>query len=323
MVDVELITKQATEVQIKLLKLEMSPRIGGQDLDHVQALAFRFDDCPPILVERSTSTVLDGVHRVLAARMLGRETVAAHYFEGTHEEAFVEAIRANVTHGKPLTLTEREAAARKLLAMHSDWSNRLVADVCALSDKTVARLRKTTAEVPQLSARLGRDGRRRPINPRQVRDQIADRLKASPDADPELLAQSLSTSASTVRDVRRQLRRGQSPNGSGQGIRGATPGGTPSHQARENRRAISAAVEWREDRAILALPSGNELAEWLDQTSIRATHWAALIDEIPLGRIPELIQEAESRSVEWTRFAAALEDRFRELNRRHASSSSP
>ncbi len=162
-----------TSVDVKLLKLGMSPRFGGQDVDHAQTLTFRLDDCPPILVERSTSTVIDGVHRVLAARMLGRTTIAARFFEGTHEEAFLEAVRSNIAHGKPLTLAEREAAAKKVLAMHSDWSDRLVGDICGLSDKTVGRLRKTTPDIPQLSARVGRDGRHRPTDPQPLRKQIA------------------------------------------------------------------------------------------------------------------------------------------------------
>jgi len=302
------------DVEIKLLKLEMSPRIGGQDMDHAQALAFRFDDCPPILVERETSTVIDGVHRVLAARMLGRATIAVRYFDGTHDEAFVEAVKANVTHGKPLTLAEREAAARKLLGVHVDWSNRLLGDVCGLSDKTIGRLRKTTAELPQLSARVGRDGRQRPVDARPLREQIATALRASPDASPEELAQSLSTSPSTVRDVRKRLRRGDSPTPMERGVK--TDENNSSRKSNGDQRAVSAAVEWRSDRAILALPSGTELAEWLDQTKIRAIQWAALVEEIPLGRIPQLIEEAQARALEWTKFAKALEARMRELNRR-------
>jgi ParB-like chromosome segregation protein Spo0J len=307
-------SKVTTDVNIKLLKLEMSPRIGGRDMDHAQALAFRFDDCPPILVERKTSTVIDGVHRVLAARILGRVTIPVRYFEGTHDEAFVEAVKANVTHGKPLTLAEREAAARKLLGMHGDWSNRLLGDVCGLSDKTIGRLRKTTAEVPQLSARLGRDGRQRPIDSRPLREQIAAALRARPDANAEELAQSLSTSPSTVRDVRKRLRRGESPTQTERSVK--ADASTASRKANGDRRAVSAAVEWRSDRAILALPRGAELAEWLHQTKIQATQWAVLVEEIPLGRIPQLIEEAESRSLEWARFAKALEARLRELSRR-------
>ena len=71
------------EFEVKLLKVGMSPRFGEQDLDHARALADRFDDCPPILVERGTSTIIDGLHRVLAARMLGRTTIIVRFFEGT------------------------------------------------------------------------------------------------------------------------------------------------------------------------------------------------------------------------------------------------
>ena len=200
-------------VDVKLLKLGMSPRFGGQDIDHAQALAFRLDDCPPILVERSTSTVIDGVHRVLAARMLGRTTIVARFFEGTHEEAFLEAVRSNIAHGKPLTLAEREAAAKKVLGIHCDWSDRLVGDICGLSDKTVGRLRKTTADIPQLSARVGRDGRQRPTDPQPLRNQIAAALREKPGAKLEDIAASLSTSPSTVRDVRKRLQRGDDPAG--------------------------------------------------------------------------------------------------------------
>lgn len=304
------------DVEIKLLKLEMSPRFGGQDLDHVRTLSFRFDDCPPILVERSTSTVIDGVHRVLAAKMLGRDTIGVHYFEGSHEDAFVEAVRANVTHGKPLTLAEREAAAGKLLEMHADWSNRLIGHVCGLSDKTVGRLRKTTAELPQLSSRVGRDGRHRPVDSRPLRNEIAEALRARPDSNPEELAQLLSTSASTVRDVRNRLQRGDSPTPSERGVKAGDQQRSASTKSNGARRAVSAAIEWRDDRAILALPRGTELAEWLDQTKIRASRWASLVDEIPLGRIPQLIEEAQARAVEWSNFATALEARLRDLNRR-------
>jgi ParB-like chromosome segregation protein Spo0J len=308
--------EDTVEVDVKRLKLGLSPRFGEQDLDHARALAFRLDDCPPILVERSTSTVIDGVHRVVAARMLNRRTVRVRYFEGTREEAFVEAIKANVTHGKPLTLAEREAAALKLLGVHSDWSNRLVGDICGLSDKTVGRLRKTTAERPQLSVRMGRDGRHRPIDSDTLRKQIATALKAKPDARPEEVAQRLSTSPSTVRDVRRRIQTGQSPMRSTRAVDPEQPG-RPTFPRKEDRRSVSASVDWQADRAILSLANGNELAEWLQQTRIRPDQWEGLVAEIPIGRIPQLIEEAEARSLEWTRFAAALEARARDLNRRN------
>jgi hypothetical protein len=75
-------------------------------------------------------------------------------------------------------------------------------------------------------------------------------------------------------------------------------------------------VDWTSDRAILALPGGQGFAEWLAQTKIKSSHWEAHISEIPLGRIPQLIEEAKSRATEWNNFASSLEERFKHLNRR-------
>jgi ParB-like chromosome segregation protein Spo0J len=299
------------EVAIATLKSGILIRFAGEDLEHARSLACRLDDCPPILVERRTATVIDGAHRVLAAKLLGRETIYARYFTGTHEEAFVEAVKANVSHGKPLTLAEREAAAKKLLEIHCDWSNRLVAGVCGLSDKTIGRLRISTAEIPQLSARVGRDGRHRPVDTRLLRNEIATVLRAEPDARPDDVARSLSTSASTVRDVRKRLRRGDDP------VQSA-PTATRRHAPLPTRDSDDTRVDWSNDKAILSLPDGSWFAEWLTQTKVESRHWEAHLHEIPVGRVPQLIAEAKTRAAEWTDFAAALEKRFKDLNRRRA-----
>jgi ParB-like chromosome segregation protein Spo0J len=301
------------EVEIATLKLGILIRFAGEDIEHAKSLAHRLDDCPPILVERSTATVIDGAHRILAARLLGRETISVRYFSGTHEEAFVEAVKANVSHGKPLTLAEREAAAKRLLEMHGDWSNRLVAHICGLSDKTVGRLRSTTAEVPQSAARVGRDGRQRPVDTRRLRGDIATALRSEPDAKPEDLARSLSTSPSTVRDVRKQLQNGDDPLQTERGARAARPRPLPLGDG-----DARTPVDWSSDKAILSLPGGSGFAEWLARTKIESSHWEAHLSEIPLGRILQLIAEAKNRAAEWTNFSAQLEERFKELSRRRA-----
>ena len=293
-------------VEIATLKLGILVRSAGEDIEHAKSLAHRLDDCPPILVERSTATVIDGAHRVLAARLLGRETISARYFTGTRDEAFVEAVRANVSHGKPLTLGEREAAAKRLLEIHSDWSNRLVADICGLSDKTVARVRSTTADVPQSAARVGRDGRQRPVDTRRLRGDIATALRSEPDAKPEDVARSLRTSASTVRDVRKRLRNGDDPQ-SARVVRAPRP-----------RPIEPTPANWSRDQAILSLPGGSAFAEWLAQSEIESSDWDSHLSEIPLGRIPQLIAEAKTRAAEWTNFANSLEERFKQLSRRQA-----
>jgi hypothetical protein len=184
-----------------------------------------------------------------------------------------------------------------------------VAGVCGLSDKTIGRLRKTTAELPQTSARIGRDGRHRPVDTRLLRNEIATALRAEPDARPDDVARSLRTSASTVRDVRKRLQRGDDPVRAERATQRRTP--LPHSDARTP-------VDWSSDRAILSLPGGSGFAEWLAATKIESRHWEAHLSEIPLGRIPQLIAEAKTRAAEWTDFAASLEKRFKELNRKRA-----
>jgi ParB-like chromosome segregation protein Spo0J len=297
------------EVDIARLRMGILVRFAGEDVEHARSLAHRLDDCPPILVDRSTATVIDGAHRVLAARILGRTTISVRYFTGTREEAFVEAVKANVSHGKPLTLAERESAAAKLLEMHPEWSNRLVAHVCGLSDKTVGKLRATSEYATVVSARVGRDGRHRPVDTRLLRNEIATALRAEPGAKAEDLARTLSTSPSTVRDVRKRLQNGDDP--ARRAPRRAAP--TPLHLA-----ASEPPVDWSTDKAILSLPGGTGFAEWLAQTRVDSSHWEDHLSEIPLGRIPQLIADAKTRSAEWNSFAAALEERFKHLSRRRA-----
>jgi ParB-like chromosome segregation protein Spo0J len=309
-------TVDHTEVDIKRLKIGLSPRIGEQDLDHARALAYRLDECPPILVERTTSTVIDGVHRLLAARLLGRSKVAVRFFDGTREEAFAEAVRSNIAHGKPLTLAEREAAVKKILEMKGEWSDRLVANICGLSDKTVGRLRKTTAEIPKLAERVGRDGRHRPTDSRQLRMQIAAALSEKPDASMVKLAQEFSTSPTTVRDVRKRIQSGEDPIPLGRSRTSLGNGHSPPNESNGHRSPAGEVVRWSADSALLALPGGVVFSGWLDVTKILSSHWKDHIADIPLSRFPQLIAEARSRAEEWTKFANSLEERARELTRR-------
>ena len=52
-----------------------SPRLAGENLEHVQLLAV-VQGLPPILVHRSTMRVIDGMHRLRAAKLRGDETIA-------------------------------------------------------------------------------------------------------------------------------------------------------------------------------------------------------------------------------------------------------
>jgi AraC-like DNA-binding protein len=140
---------------------------------------------PPVLVQRSDMTIIDGFHRYLATRMKGDQRIRVVYFDGSVEDAELEAIRANVAHGKPLTLAERHHAADAILEHHHNLSDRSIAEICGLSPKTVARHRANLGARARYESerRLGRDGkvRRLPsLNGRTKGTRVTGEQQAPP-----------------------------------------------------------------------------------------------------------------------------------------------
>ena len=220
-----------------------SPRAVRVDEDHVLALAEVLDRLPPVVVDQRTMKVIDGVHRVEASRRLGRTEIRALLFSGSETEALVVAVQANVRHGKPLTRSERQAAAGNLLRRCPDRSDRWVAEVCGLSHSTVARIRKA-AEALGPGVRTGRDGRRRPVDPAAGRRAIVKALAEGPASSFRQVAEAAGVAPSTVHRASAGLRglRGELPErvrivrtpwsfghwGSSTGHWGSGPGGCPA-----------------------------------------------------------------------------------------------
>ena len=130
------------------LVVKSSIREGGVNQEHVRRLMRLGGRWSPILVHESTGVVIDGVHRVAAARLLGLVRIDATLFSGGPDAALIEFVRRNVHHGLPLTLRERKWAAGQVLDAHPHWSDRRVAGICALSPKTVGRLRVVPDDCP-------------------------------------------------------------------------------------------------------------------------------------------------------------------------------
>ncbi|MFF9527309.1 ParB/RepB/Spo0J family partition protein [Streptomyces achromogenes] len=198
-------------VPLATLEPADSPRAGEIDEVHVRRLAAA-RTFPPIVVHRGTMRVIDGMHRMRAAALLGRDGIEVRYFDGTPAEAFVLAVQLNVRHGLQLSRAERTAAAERIVASHPAWSDRAIAAAAGLSVKTVAQLRqRSTSAVPQLHARVGLDGRVRPVNAADGRRRAADFIRGHPDASLRQIAAAAGIAVGTARSVRLALERGESP----------------------------------------------------------------------------------------------------------------
>jgi ParB-like chromosome segregation protein Spo0J len=198
-------------LEINQLALVGSPRSAGEDPVHTRALA-EIADLPPIVVHRSTMQVIDGMHRVRAALLNGRTIIKARVIDCDEAAAFVFAVRANVTHGLPLSPPDRKAAALCIINLHPNWSDRAVAAATGLSDKTVSALRAgSTSDIPQSDNRVGRDGRVRPLNSAARRRQAALLIAERPEAGLREIARATGLSPATVRDVRVRTDKGEDP----------------------------------------------------------------------------------------------------------------
>lgn len=166
--DLDLPEGPTVEVLIAALRGADSPRGGGTDQEHIRMLSESGAELPPILLHLPTMRVIDGMHRVEAARLRGQHMIRARLFDGDAEAAFVLAVSANVRHGLPLPLADRKAAAARIVQAYSQWSDRAIAAKVGLAHKTVAAIRRrSSGGVPHPAARVGRDGRLRAVRPEQ------------------------------------------------------------------------------------------------------------------------------------------------------------
>jgi len=198
-------------VPISSLVLGFYLRQGGTNAVHVQLLVgvAGTAELPPILVQERTWRVIDGMHRLEAAKLRGDSGINAHLLDCTDDEALVLAIKSNTLHGLPLSKADRICGAKRVLAAHADWSDRTIAGIAGLSAKTIASLRnRSTGGAPFNGKRLGRDGKRRPVTAGEGRKRAAEYILAHPDAPLRQVARVADVSLGTVHDVRSRIRRG-------------------------------------------------------------------------------------------------------------------
>ena len=303
-------------------------RSGGLDEAHIGVLIETVEQWPPIIVWGEECLVVDGAHRVEAARRLGHSSIAAVPFVGRREEVFVEAVRRNVEHGLPLSVTDRRRAAERILSRHAEWSDRRIASLCGLSGKTVARLRR--AELPSsgegvvvgLERRVGRDGKARPVQSHEIRDRIRTALEENPSGSLRAIAATAGASPETVRSVRARMAEGDAPSTKTVPVRGPGFPPGPARAAFSNVDVRAGGLSglgmdtgrpaetWTSDRALLASDDGVDFANWFAGNRV-GDDWHKFVWSIPLGRVYEVVDEARRRASDWTAFARLLESRTR------------
>ena len=316
---------EVVTVSISALRPGESLRLDGEDKVHIARLAAMEAQLPPVLVDRRNMQVIDGMHRLRAAMLQGRDTIEVRFFDGRPEDAFLRAVQANVTHGLPLSQADRRAAAERIIKSHPHLSDRTIAQLAGLSAKTAAGIRRRSGSVPQVSARIGKDGRVRPLSRVEGRQRAAELLGERPQASLREVARGAGISPGTVRDVRRRLERGEDPVPArpGMGGRGgmaeSAGGSAVGTGARRAGRAMRHAPPFVLDK-LLRDPSlrhneqGRRLLGWLQHNPAGPQERSSVIAAVPPHCAALVVQLARQNAQMWLDFAQELDERVQDLD---------
>lgn len=304
------------EVSIAALLPANSPRLAS-DEGHVRVLAGVDGELPPIIVDRATLRVVDGMHRLEASKLRGSETIAVRYFTGDEPSAFVLSVKLNSTHGLPLTLAERKNAALRIVNYHPEWSDRAIATIVGLSDKTVGAIRREAgSSIPQLAGRIGRNNECRPLTSKEGRLRASELFTENPNASTRKVAKLAGISATTAKDVRNRLLSGQDPVPPRQRLDEADSAEpAPVRQLYpirpvRTRDSKSAVDRLKVDPSLRFSESGRSLLRSLEMTVVNEEYWNTIADNLP-GHCAEIVVElAREASEVWQRFAVAVENRI-------------
>ena len=277
-------------------------------------------DLPPILVHRQTMRVIDGMHRLEAARARGNELVSVEYFDGTDFEAFVMAVRLNVAHGLPLTRADRKAAAARILRSDSTWSDRAISEVTGLSAPTIGgiRARSVVGGQLELTKRRGRDGRMRPLSTADGRRKAAQLISSRPELSLRKIAKEAGISTGTARDVRTRVQQGEDPVSTkpADKIRAGKPRMRTKAVAdyEIDAQYLSYIRRLENDPSVRSTDTGKFLIRCLKLHAAGKAHHAKLVAAMPEHSISRVVHMARCCSSWWAEVANDLEIRQRDMS---------
>lgn len=147
--------------------VDTSPAIDAVVAEYFQSLT---DGCrfPPIILytDGTTTWMADGHLRYRAYRRLGVIEVAADVRKGSLRDAILHSVGANASHGLRRTNADKRRAVTTLLkdAEWGQWSNRMIAEKCGVSDMLVGTVKdqlQDSCGSPPPAKTKGRDGKLR------------------------------------------------------------------------------------------------------------------------------------------------------------------
>jgi ParB-like chromosome segregation protein Spo0J len=297
-----------------------SPRLAGESISHAQALAASEAELPPIIVQRTTRRVIDGMHRLRAAGLRGQSEILVRFYDSDDEDAFIAAVETNIAHGLPLSQADRTAAATRIVDMRPQWSDRKVASVTGLAATTVGVIRRRLTEGfgrLNVSDRVGRDGKVRPLDTTTGRMRAGELITERPDAPIREIAEAAGVSPATALDVRNRLRDGRHPVPDQQQRAVAAKKRTPQRNRTASSDTESTPTpqvdsetllqNLKRDPSLRFTDAGRALLRWLDAHTVGLEQWKQHADDIPAHCMQAIVELARRNSDSWRELAQHLE----------------
>ncbi|MFJ2416246.1 ParB/RepB/Spo0J family partition protein [Streptomyces brevispora] len=298
------------DVPLRDLRVEDSPRRRLETPEHTRTLAELGERLPPVLVHRASMTVIDGIHRLRAAQLRGWTSIAVRYFDGSAEDGRLLAVALNVIHGLPLSVNERTAAVKRILARHPEWSDRSVASVAGLSPTKTAEIRRRLlGDVPPGTARVGRDGRVRPLDSARRRERAAELLRENPEASLRQIGREAGLSPATVADVRDRIARGEGAVAPRRTSRTTAPatGAPPVAAAQAPPDAMEIFGLLRRDPSLRLSEAGRSVLRLLDAGAAVARNREDIAASLPSHCKASVARLAQVYAESWQLLAAELQ----------------
>jgi ParB-like chromosome segregation protein Spo0J len=176
----------------------LNPRHEGIDqkvVDHY-ALLFREVIWPPVLVHRESRKLIDGWHRVEAAKRAQVYTIGVQYVDEPLENCFAIAVKANLGHGVALTKEDRFRAINKML--RQSWTPERISEALGIPRIMIDRTEKAE------NLRIGLRAENRP-GANLSTESLAEVVRLPREDQVELADMAIEVSAKPG-DVRRAVR---------------------------------------------------------------------------------------------------------------------
>jgi hypothetical protein len=137
---------------------DLQPRvkIDAEVVDEYASSMRHGESFPPIIVFRDgeKNWLADGYHRYYAAKKAGLDCLAAEFRTGTKTDALKFALSANSTHGLKRSQADKKRAVLVAISEFGDLSNREIAKLVNVDDKTIGKYREKMVIADEVIQRI-------------------------------------------------------------------------------------------------------------------------------------------------------------------------